>query len=169
MRTAKWCELEVAKPHAFARDEWMHCEAHLSQDLLRSRRGSRGKEDGDGALEPGERRNVEVIVVLVAQNNTIDLGKVFETKYTWRVHAILEPDRAKPQERMRRAQRRRRRGGQTGEDFGRTDHPGATRHPSSVRRGIIKACLDREFETHLRSVRPSRAAVLRGETRCRRV
>jgi hypothetical protein len=90
MRTAKWSEFEVAKPHVFARDEWMHCEAHLSQDLLRGRRGARGKEDGDGALKPGERRNVEVIVVLVGQDNTIDLGKVFETKYTWRVHAILE-------------------------------------------------------------------------------
>src|SRR5439155_16309754 len=60
MRTAKWSELEVAKPHAFTRYEWMHCEAHLSQDLLRGRRGARGKENGDGALKPGERRNVEV-------------------------------------------------------------------------------------------------------------
>jgi len=31
--------------------------------------------------------------------------------------AKREPDRAKPQEKLRRAQRRRRRGGQTGENF----------------------------------------------------
>ena len=41
--------------------------------------------------------------------------------------------------------RRRRRGGQTGETFGRTDHPGATasiklsRHPSSARRGMCSS------------------------------
>src|SRR5206468_10661602 len=90
MRAAKWSELEVAKPHVFARDEWVHCEAHLSQNLPRGRRGARGKEDGDGALEAGERRNVEVIVVLVGQDNTIDLRKLLEIKCTWRVNAILE-------------------------------------------------------------------------------
>ena len=37
---------------------------------------------------------------------------------------------------MRRAKRRRRRGGQTGVTFRRTDHPGASRHPSSARRGM---------------------------------
>src|SRR5215510_10323776 len=90
MRTAKWSELEVAKPHVFAGGQWMHCEAHLCQNLSRGRRGARGKKDWDGALEPGERRNVEVIVVLVGQDNTIDLGKILEAEHTWRVHAILE-------------------------------------------------------------------------------
>src|SRR5262249_48213843 len=50
MRIAKWSELEVAKPHAFARYEWIDCEAHLSKDLLRGRRGARRKKDGDGSL-----------------------------------------------------------------------------------------------------------------------
>src|SRR5437773_9003654 len=36
----------------------------------------------------------------------------------------------------RSRQKRRRRGGQTGATLRRTDHPGASRHPSSARRGM---------------------------------
>src|SRR5439155_13279537 len=52
--------------------------------------------------------------------------------------AKREPDRAKPQESLRRqpAVWRRRRGAQTGETSRRTDHPGASRLPSSARRGM---------------------------------
>ena len=52
--TAKRSQLQVAELHLFTREEWMHREAHLSQDLPRGRRGARGQVDRDCTFNPSE-------------------------------------------------------------------------------------------------------------------
>ena len=71
-------------------DERANDEAHFAQDPERGNRGMRGHIDRDTAVEPRQRRDIEVIVVLVAQDDGVDRRKCLGPKDSGRMDAVFE-------------------------------------------------------------------------------
>ncbi len=99
-------ELEVAESLRPPRDERVNLEAHLGQDLRPGGGRARREINRDRPLEPRERRDVEVVVVLVREDDGVNLGEAVRPQEARGMNAILPSACACPNSSQRRGSTR---------------------------------------------------------------